>query len=97
MINSCTYHALTYEKYDRLEGKPAAEPGVAGKPQRSRPDCHNLHGVKQRGISASKVWRGSSDPAGARADSWTTTHRPIPSYPFQPKAHDSCYPAKNPR
>lgn len=31
--------------------------GVAGKPHRPRLDCHNLHGVKCRGITASKVWR----------------------------------------
>ena len=35
--------------------------GVAGEQHRTRPDCHNLHGVKCRGISASKLWRCSTD------------------------------------
>jgi hypothetical protein len=40
----------------------ASNPGVAGEPHRSRFDCHNLHGVKWRGMPASKLWRFSTDP-----------------------------------
>jgi hypothetical protein len=97
MMRSCTYRVLTYEEHGRPKDKAATGAGVAEKPQRCRPDCHNLHGVKQRGISASKVWRGSSDPAGRRAEWWMTRQCSIESYLFRSKAHESCYPAKNPR
>jgi hypothetical protein len=52
-----------YRKSDRHWTQPPGRRGVAAEPQRSRLHCHNLHGVKRRGISASKLWRASSGPA----------------------------------
>lgn len=79
-----------------LRPKPAGSSSVAEKPQRGSIDCHNLHGVKQRGISASKVLRRSSDRANILTDQRTTTRYNTAAYLFRSKAHDSCYPGRNP-
>src|SRR5829696_8114850 len=88
------------EKAYREIGSPGGPPQrcapVAAAPQLARLHCHNLHGVKSRGISASKVWRDSTDEVLPAARSLRSTFCVIHSYLIPSKAHDFCYPGQGP-
>ena len=81
-------------------GRPssfAQEGSVAALPHRPRLNCHNLHGVKSRGISASKLLHRSTGSVLDRFLALGSNQYMATAYPFDSKAHESCYPGANSR
>ena len=70
---------------------------VAASPQRAPIDCHNLHGVKSRGIPASKLLRCSTGAAEKKAGTQRASFYVVGSYLIPPKAHEFCYPVVDSR
>lgn len=70
---------------------------VAASPHRATIDCHNLHGVKSRGIPASKLLRCSTDTPEMEAGTQRASFCIVGAYPIPSKAHEFCYPVVDSR
>jgi len=79
----------------RLGSSPPTN-AVAAAPHRSPTRCHNLHGVKSRGISASKLLRRSCGGSLGVASWQMPSFCNSDAYSIRERAHEFCYLTKDP-